>query len=288
MTRFGILVLRLLHRLPPSLQAGVGAGIGALYRGLDRKRWRITLTNLGLCFPQLPQAERERIARGHFRALGRSVVDHGVLWWGSQEQVERFVRLEGLEHWQAVCGRPVILLAPHFVGLDMGGIRFSVDFQVVSMYSRQKNRRVDELLLHGRTRFGKSRLWCREDGLRPLVKALKERLAFYYLPDQDLGARDSVFVPFFGVKAATVTALPRLAKLGDAVVLPLVTRQLAPGEGYAARFYPAWEDFPSGDLEADVRRMNAFIEERVREMPEQYWWLHRRFKTRPPGESKIY
>jgi KDO2-lipid IV(A) lauroyltransferase len=202
--------------------------------------------------------------------------------------VERFVRLEGLEHWQAVCGRPVILLAPHFVGLDMGGIRFSVDFQVVSMYSRQKNRRVDELLLHGRTRFGKSRLWCREDGLRPLVKALKERLAFYYLPDQDLGARDSVFVPFFGVKAATVTALPRLAKLGDAVVLPLVTRQLAPGEGYAARFYPAWEDFPSGDLEADVRRMNAFIEERVREMPEQYWWLHRRFKTRPPGESKIY
>ncbi|HEX6829876.1 MAG TPA: lipid A biosynthesis acyltransferase, partial [Burkholderiales bacterium] len=99
---------------------------------------------------------------------------------------------------------------------------------------------------------------------------------------------DSVFVPFFGVKAATVTALPRLAKLGDAVVLPLVTRQLAGGRGYEARFHSAWDNFPSDDLEADVRRMNAFIEERVLEMPEQYWWLHRRFKTRPPGEPKIY
>ena len=121
-----------------------------------------------------------------------------------------------------------------------------------------------------------------------MVKALKRGESFYYLPDMDLGARDSVFVPFCGVPAATITGLSRIARLGGAVVVPCVTRQLPGAAGYVVRFYPAWRDFPSGDLEADARQMNAFIEERVREMPEQYYWLHKRFKTRPAGEADPY
>lgn len=289
MTRFGIFLLWLLHFLPFGLQARIGAGLGGLYGLIDRKRRAITRTNLGLCFPDLDDAGRGRILKGHFRALGRSIVEHGILMWSSGARVRRLVQLRDAEHLEAVGDRPVILLAPHFVGLDMGGVRLAMDHTTVSLYSRQKNPEIDELLLQGRLRLGKeTMLWHRQDGIRPLVKALREGYVFYYLPDMDLGARESVFVPFFGVLAATITALPRIARLTHAAVVPIVTRQLPGGRGYEARLYPAWKNFPTDDLEADVRRMNAFIEERVLEMPEQYWWLHRRFKTRPPGEPRIY
>ncbi|HSD60010.1 MAG TPA: lysophospholipid acyltransferase family protein [Burkholderiales bacterium] len=288
MIRLGIFLLWLLHFLPLAVLARLGAGAGLLFMALDARRRDNARTNLRLCFPRLGEGERQRLLRGHFKAFGRGILERGLTFWSSKERLRRIVRCEGVEHWEAVRGRPVILLVPHFVGLDIGGIRLSIDYEGVSMYSRQRNRAVDALLLRSRLRFGKTRLWRRQEGLRPLVTYLREGIPFYYLPDQDMGGKTSMFVPFFGVPAATITALPRLAKLGDAVVVPLVTRQLPGGRGYVARFYPAWENFPSDDLEADVRRMNAFIEERVREMPEQYWWLHRRFKTRPPGEPKLY
>lgn len=289
MTRFGIFLLWLLHFLPLGLQAGIGAVLGRLYGRIDRRRRQIAGTNLRLCFPDLDDAARQRILKGHFRALGRSMIEHGVLIWSSRERVQRLVRIRDPEHLEAVGGRPVILLAPHFVGLDMGGIRLAMDRATVSLYSRQKNQEIDELLLRARLRLGKkTMLWHRQDGIRPLVKALREGHVFYYLPDMDLGSRESIFVPFLGVSAATITALPRIARLTQALVVPIVTRQLPGGDGYEARLYPAWKNFPSDDLDADVRRMNAFIEDRVREMPEQYWWVHRRFKTRPPGEPKIY
>jgi KDO2-lipid IV(A) lauroyltransferase len=131
-------------------------------------------------------------------------------------------------------------------------------------------------------------LYSRQQGIRPVIKAMRRGLPFYYLPDMDFGERDSVFVPFFDVPTATITGLARIARLAGAVVVPAVTRQLPGGEGYELRFYPSWENFPSGDDEADARRMNAFIEDRVREMPEQYYWLHKRFKTRPPGQRSPY
>jgi KDO2-lipid IV(A) lauroyltransferase len=289
MTRFGVFLLWLLHFLPFRLQAWIGSALGGLYGLLDKRRRRITRANLGLCFPNLSEAERDDILRRHFRALGRSIIQHGVLIWSPRKRVARLVRVVDVEHLEAVRDRPVILLAPHFVGLDMGGIRFAMDYNGVSLYSRQKNQQIDELLLRARLRLGKkTMLWHRQDGIRPLVKALREGYIFYYLPDMDLGPRESLFIPFFGVPAATITALPRIARLTGASVVPVVTRQLPGGAGYEARYYPAWKHFPSDDLEADVRRMNAFVEERVLEMPEQYWWLHRRFKTRPPGEPKIY
>jgi len=143
-------------------------------------------------------------------------------------------------------------------------------------------------LLHGRTRFVAPVLFSRQDGIRPVVKAMRTGLPLYYLPDMDFGVRDAVFVPFFNVPTATITGLARMARLARAVVVPAVTRQLPGAQGYELRFYPAWENYPTDDVEADTRRMNAFIEDRVREMPEQYYWLHKRFKTRPPGEASPY
>jgi KDO2-lipid IV(A) lauroyltransferase len=288
LTRLGLALIWLLHFLPLRLLALAGRGFGMLLYVLARERRRVTLTNLRLCFPQWSEAERIRIARRHFQAFGRSLLEHGILWWSSRERVLGLVRIEGLTHWQAAAGRPVILLAPHFVGLDMGGIRLGAEHRVVSVYSQQKNPAFDAVLYRGRTRFVMPDLYSRQDGIRPVVKSMRKGLPFYYLPDMDFGERDSIFVPFFGVPAATITGLARIAQLAKAVVVPAVTYQLPGADGYVLKFFPAWQDYPSGDEVADARRMNAFIEERVREMPEQYFWLHKRFKTRPAGEAGFY
>ncbi len=288
MTRLGLALVWLLHWLPLSLLAAAGRGTGLLLYALARERRRVVLANLRLCFPERDDDERAALARRHFAAFGRSLLEHGILWWGRRERVLELVRVEGLEHWRAVRDRPVIWLAPHFVGLDMGGIRLTAEYPLVSVYSRQKNPAFEAVLLHGRTRLGPTELYSRQDGIRPVAKAVKAGLPFYYLPDMDFGERDSIFVPFFGVPAATITGLARIAALTGAVVVPAVTTQLPGRGGYVLRFYPAWTDFPGDDLAADTRRMNAFIEDRVREMPEQYYWLHKRFKTRPPGEPGVY
>jgi len=288
LTRAALGLVWLLHFLPLWLLAALGRGVGILLYLLGRERRQVVLTNLGLCFPQLGETGRRALARAHFRAFGRSLLEHGILWWSSRERVQRLVRVEGLEHWQAVAGRPVIFLAPHFIGLDMGGIRLGSEYRVVSVYSRQKDPAFDEVLYHGRTRFVMPELFSRQEGVRSVIKALRRGLPFYYLPDMDFGSRDSIFVPFFGVATATITGLSRIARLAGAVVVPAVTRQLPGAGGYVLAFYPAWRDFPSDDLERDTRRMNAFIEARVLEMPEQYYWLHKRFKTRPPGEARFY
>ena len=288
LTRAALGLVWLLHFLPLWLLAPLGRGMGILLYLLGRERRKVALTNLGLCFPQLGETERVRLARAHFQAFGRSTLEHGILWWSSRERVQRLVRIEGIEHWHAVAGQPVIFLAPHFVGLDMGGIRLGSEYRVVSVYSRQKDPAFDEVLYHGRTRFVMPELYSRQEGVRSVIKALRRGLPFYYLPDMDFGSRDSIFVPFFGVPTATITGLSRIAKLAGAVVVPTVTRQLPGAGGYVLTFHAAWRDFPSDDVARDTRRMNAFIEERVLEIPEQYLWLHKRFKTRPPGAARFY
>ena len=286
--RLGLAIIWLLHFLPLAVLAPLGRGAGLMLYVLSRERRKVALTNLRLCFPNHIDTERHRLARRHFQVLGRGLVEHGLLWWSSKARIQRLVRVEGLEHWDAVGNRPVILLAPHFVGLDMGGTRIITERPGVSVYSQQKNPVFDRVLLRGRTRFATPVLFSRQDGIRPVVRAMRKGLPLYYLPEMDFGERDSIFVPFFGVSAATVTGLSRIAQLARAAVIPAVTRQLSGAAGYELRFYPAWEDFPSGDLEKDTRRMNAFIEERVVEMPEQYYWVHKRFKTRPAGQPAVY
>ncbi|MBI2291627.1 MAG: lipid A biosynthesis acyltransferase [Betaproteobacteria bacterium] len=288
MVRLGLGLIWVLHFLPLGVLSRIGAALGMVLYALARARRHVVLTNLRLCFPELSDGARRDLARRHFRAFGRNLLEHGILWWGSKDEIQRLVRVEGLEHWQAVGVKPVIWLAPHFVGLDMGGVRLTSEYRLVSVYSHQKDPLLDAVLYHGRTRFEPSELYSRQQGIRPVVRALRKGLPFYYLPDMDFGARDSIFVPFFGVPAATITGLSRIAQLAGAVIVPCVTRQLPGGAGYVVRLYPAWVDFPGGDLEADARRMNAFIEERVREAPEQYYWLHKRFKTRPAGERNPY
>jgi Kdo2-lipid IVA lauroyltransferase/acyltransferase len=288
LTRIAVGIVWLLHFLPLSWFARIGSGLGGTLYFFAHERRKVCLTNLARCFPQMPEAERVAIAKAHFRAFGRSVLERSILWWAPRERVMRLVRVVGLERLVALKGRPLILLAPHFVGLDAGCTRLTCEVDMAGIYARQKNPLIDRLLRSGRTRFGNQRPIPRQEGVRPAIAALKEGVPFYYLPDQDYGARDTIFVPFFGVPTATITGLSRMTKLTGARVLPCVTRMLPGGAGYELTCYPAWENFPSGDAAADAHRMNEFIEERVREMPEQYFWTHKRFKTRPPGEAKWY
>lgn len=286
LVRFALLLMRLVAKLPYPVVRRLGEWAGALAWVLAVPRRRITRTNLRMCFPHWSEAQRRAVARGHFRYFMRSFFERFIFWHAPAERIRRLCRLEGIEHFEPHRGRPVILLGPHFVGLDAGGIRFLLDSPCASMYAAQKSRVFTEAMTRGRTRFEGGHMLLRTEGLRPAVKLLRDGIPFYFLPDMDLGARDALFVPFFGVPAATVTSVARLARITGAAVVPLVTGMT--DDGYVARFYPAWEDFPGDDLAAATRRMNAFIEERVLEMPAQYLWSHKRFKTRPPGEPGPY
>ena len=284
--RLVLLLLWLLRWLPTRWVGAIGRALGNLLFHWGRKR--VTLINLANCMPEKTEAEREVIARGVFQALGRSTLDLGHQWYAPIAEAMARVAVVDRHYMDEWAGKvPVILLAPHFVGLDAGGARASHDFPAVfSMYSTQKNKVFDRALRRARQRWNGAELVTRQQGLRPVLRALKEKRIFYYLPDMDFGAKDAVFADFFGVKTATVTALSRLCAITGAKVIPLITRQTA--TGYEARYYAAWENFPSGDDLADANRMNAFIEARIREMPEQYFWVHKRFKTRPPGEASFY
>jgi len=288
MTRLGIFLIWLIHFLPLSLQAILGNAFGMLLFWFAGERRRVAETNLRLCFPEMKEVQRSVLVKRHFQTFARSFLERGILWWSSKQRIQRLIRVVGREHLQAADGQPVILLAPHFVGLDVGGSWMTQNVNLVSVYSNQKNPLFHKMLLHGRSRFGNPKLFARDKGLRPLVRALKQNMPFYYLPDQDLSTKDALFVPFFGVQTATLNTLPRLAAMTGAKVLPVTTKLLPGGKGYEMQIYPAWESYPTENSVADTRRMNEFIEARVREMPEQYFWLHKRFKTRPLGEESFY
>jgi KDO2-lipid IV(A) lauroyltransferase len=287
LSRIIFALMWLLHFLPTRSLAWVGSAVGMAAFWLIAERRHVTRVNLARCFPAMPEEARERLARAHFRAFCRSFLDRALLWWAPRARIERLVRIEGLEHLRALGQAPVVLLAPHFVGLDAGGTRLSCEISAVSMYANQKDRQFSELLRRGRSRFGDQLLVSRQEGIRPTLAAIREGRPFYYLPDHDYGRRGSLFVPFFGVPAATIPALSRIARLAGARVLPCVTRML-PGGGYVLTIEPPWDNFPTGDLLADTRRMNAYIEAKALEMPEQYLWMHKRFKTRPAGEASFY
>ena len=288
LTRLAFGLLWLSHFLPLGALAAVGNFGGTVGYYLARSRRRIGRVNLALCFPDLPGREREQLLKRHFRAFGRSVFERGLMFWGSKARIQATVRVEGIEHYQALKGKPLIVFAPHFVGVDMAAARLATEYRACGMYARQSNSIADEMLARGRSRFGNAVLFARHEGLLPVLQAMKEGLPFLYSPDMDFGAPHSVFVPFFGVAAATTTGLSVIARVTRAQVLPLIVEQRPGSAGYVARMLPPLADFPSADPEADARRMNAFIEARILEMPEQYHWLHKRFKTRPPGEPDPY
>lgn len=287
-TRLAIGLAWLLARLAPAFRRRVCEALAAAFLRIARERREVVRVNLRRCFPALTDAAREALLRHHFRVLGRGLALACTAWFRSADEVRAAVRVEGLAHLLAVQDRPRILLAPHFVSLDTAAVRLSMEHAAVAMYSTQKDPVVDRFLRARRTRFRAIRMIPREAGVKPVLRALKEGLPLFFQPDLDFGPRDSIFVPFFGVATATTSALSRLARLTGAAVLPVVAEQTADGESCIVRIGPPMEGFPGASPEADTRRMNAIIEEHVRRIPDQYWWIHKRFKTRPSGEPPAY
>lgn len=278
------------QRLPLGVQAVLGNAFGRLGWHVVRSRRRVALRNLELCFPELSEQARERLAREHFRWLGRSLLERGLLWYASAERMRRLIHVEGDVHLAERSERPVMWLAPHFMALDVAGASVLL-FQKrkgISIYQRQSNAVLDRALRHGRLRFGNAEIFERDDAGRALVRAIRRGDAFFNLPDMDFGTRDAAFVPFFGVEATTLLAPSRMARALDMVVQPVVAEILPGGAGYRVRYEAPWTDFPTEDAVADAARMNRWIESEIRRNPAQYLWVHRRFKTRPPGEPSLY
>ena len=283
-------LFRALGLLPYRVLWALGTGFGYLGYYLAGPRRRVALRNLEICFPDLPPTERRRMLRRHFGYLGEAAFGQGLIWGVSRRRLQRLVRVVDRGRIDACIagGRPVIVLVPHFVGLELAGAAFTALVHPgVYMYQRLRDPVIDAQVLRARTRFG-GRSIERQDDLRGLVREIKAGTPFFYLPDQNAGPRDGVFVPFCGVAASTVPTLSRFARLTGALVIPTYARYLPWGGGIELIFDPPLVSFPSDDPVADTVLMNRVIEARVRTMPEQYFWVHRRFKTRPAGEPPIY
>jgi KDO2-lipid IV(A) lauroyltransferase len=280
-------MLRVTRHLPLSWLRALGAALGWLLYLLVGRRRRIAEINLALCFPQQDPAQRRRMVRQHFVLFAQAWLDRGWLWEGAPELVRRRLRLRGaVQELQSTA--PTLLFAPHFVGMDAGwiGLTAHVDRRFCGLYARQRNPVMDQWMAEGRRRFGEPHIVAKSAGLKALVSALRVGEPLYLLPDMDYGPRDSVFVPFYGVTAATIPSLSRFARMGGARVLPILSR-LTP-EGYDITVLPPWQDFPTEDVMADTARMNRLLQEWIDETPEQYYWVHKRFKTRPAGEASFY
>ena len=278
----------LLHFLPLPILGRFGKLVGSLLYWILPSRRHITQTNLRLCFPELSQAERNVIARQHFQAYARSVFERSILWWSSEQRVRKLIRVEPAVPAALVAAGPVILLCPHFVSLDVAGIGLVLETPICSIYAPQKNQVFDQALKNGRNRFGLVRLLSRAEGVKPIIRAMREGFGFLMLPDMDFGIKDAEFVPFFGIPAATLTAPARIAAATNAKVIPVIATMLPNYQGWRVTVHPAWEDFPGDDIVAATHFMNRFLEQQIRLTPAEYFWSHRRFKTRPPGESDMY
>lgn len=287
-SRQWVKLIKLLYHCPPETRERIGNVLAVLLWWVIPKRRRVTMTNLRLCFPELSETERMALAKSIYRRLARAALDHGVLWEGTKEEIRQFVTIEGLDNLLNALGEPVIVVAPHFAGLDAAGVMLNTYVRGVSLYQKQSNPVWDEAVLAGRKRFSDPVLIAKSDAndLRPVIRAMRDKLPFYYLPDMDHGARNSLFVPFFGVQAATLPMVSRMARLTKAKVLWCIATMTE--KGYHVVISEPWKDFPTEDPYADTLRLNQELEAWIRAYPDQYFWVHRRFKTRPEGEEKFY
>jgi len=274
--------------MPTRLLWILGSSLGSFFALFPNRSRRFAERNIELCFPDMKADDRRNMIRRYFRLSGFASLSLSVAWFAPIWRVNKLVAVRGQENLDAprASGRNIILLAPHFISLDIGGMRAGYDKNLVCMYRKARDPLL-EYLFQRRTRTG-AILVDRLANLKALIRYIREGRPFYYLPDQDMGERASVFVPFFGIPAATVTALSRIAATTNAAVVPCVSSILPGGTGFEVRFYPAFENFPTADPIADARFMNNWIEQRVREMPDQYMWSYRRFKTRPNNEPQLY
>lgn len=287
-SRLWVRIVKSMHGLSMPMRWRLARAAAYVFWLVIPKRRRVILTNLRLCFPELSESQRTALAKRVYVRLARAAIDHGTLWMGSAEEVRRFVVFHGLENLVNDDPRPTICVSPHFAGLDAAGIALNTYVRGVSLYQKQSNPVWDKAILEGRLRFSNPVLIPKTSGndLRPVMRAMKAGLPFYYLPDMDHGRRNSVFVPFFGVQAATIPMVSRLAKVMNArVVWSFATMT---ENGYEVEITPPIDNFPTEDPVADTRRLNEILEGRIRQHPDQYLWVHRRFKTRPEGEPSVY
>ena len=285
--RLGVWLMGLLAYLPLPVLRGLGWVLGRILFVLVVPRRKIALRNLALCFPQASPAQHRAWAREAFVVFCQTFLDRSWLWSAPREVVLRRVKLQGALH-ELEGDTPTIIFAPHFYGMDAGGLALPLHTTraFTSIFSTHPNPALDAGFMRGRQRFGDVRMLNRADGVKPIISSLRKGGLLYLLPDMDFGPNESIFVPFYGMQAATVPSLSRFARLGRAKVVGMVTR-LTP-EGYVAEITPAWEHFPTDDVAFDTARMNRELERYINPIPGQYYWVHKRFKTRPPGEPSVY
>ncbi|MFZ4650658.1 MAG: lipid A biosynthesis acyltransferase [Rubrivivax sp.] len=282
--------LRLLQHLPMPALVRLGRGVGALLYALGRRRRAVAARNLALCLPQLDAAQRRAVLREHFALLGRSLVERALLWYAPLPRLRALIQVEGDIGLAARSPRPVMWLVPHFLGLEVAGaaVQLFQERVVVDIYQPQRNPYFDRVIKAGRLRFGRAEAYPRGTPIRHILARLKAGHPFFNMPDQDFGVKDAAFVPFFGVPAATLLAPSRMARMLDMVVQPVVVDILPGAQGWRVRFLPPLEGFPTDDPQADAARMNAFVERQILLDPPQYLWVHKRFKSRPPGQPSLY
>lgn len=282
--------MRLCVMLPRSLVGFIGARIGDVFYYLSPKRRHIAEINLKLAFPQWQQAHRSRVLRDHFRTYVQCLVDYGLLWWGSKSFLKKYIRIKGMERItrEQDAGHNLILLHGHFSALDLGGSLVSEQTPFITMAKPAKNKLIDWYMAQGRRRFH-VRVFVRKRGIRPVVREILQKKIFYYLPDEDFGQKQqSVFAPFLGSETATLTAVSRLARMAKARVLPCYTRRLPANAGYEVVVLPPMAPFPSDDAVADATLVNQAVEVGILQVPEQYMWTLRMFKSRSGGGASPY
>jgi KDO2-lipid IV(A) lauroyltransferase len=287
-TWMAIAVLWCLSRLPFTWQLAIGRFIGRTFQQFAGRRRAIAAVNLSLCFPELSAGERDRILAEQFISMGIGVLEMAMSWWAPARRLKKLARVEGLQHLQDALDRDkgVILLSAHFTTLEIGGRLLALHAPFHVMYREHKNAAFDRVMKAARIRhFGKA---IPRGDLRGMLRSLQHNMPVWYAPDQDYGREQSIFVPFFGIPAASITATSRLARLSGAAVVPFFQTRLPGARGYRLTLYPPLDNFPGASVEEDTQRVNDIIEARIREQPGQYLWAHRRFKNRPEGEAQVY
>lgn len=286
----GLGLLWLVIRLPYRVLLQLGRLVGWGMYQLMRERREIARINLELCFPQWSAAERERVLRENFASNGIALFEMAMAWWWPPRRLAKLARVEGLEHLQraAAAGQGVVLMSLHFTTLEIGAALLGQRATIDGMYREHKNAAFDYVQRRGRERHNADAVAVEREDVRSMLKSLRKGRGIWYAPDQDYGRKASVFVPLFGVPAATVTATATFARLGKALVVPFTQTRLPDAQGYLLTVHPPLEDFPQGDDHADALRINQWVEQQIQQQPEQYMWVHRRFKTRPEGEPRPY
>ena len=288
-TWLGLGLARVIVMLPYPAVMKFGRGLGRfVWTFLPQKRRHVLLRNLEGCFPDLSEHERKELANRHISSMGQGFVEVVLAWWGKDEKLKRLVHLEGLEHLLEAKkkNRGVILLSAHFTSLEIGGrlLAQSTPFHV--MYRPSDNAAVEYLMKKNRTLHFDNAV--RKSDVKGLIRSLQQGNAIWYAPDQNAGHKNSVFAPFFDIPTATGTATARIAKITGAPVVPFLPLRRKDGKGYDLTIFPPLDNFPTGDDLEDATRINAIFEEWARMQPEDYFWFHRRFRIRPPGEPDFY